>query len=287
MVCRGATVLRSRDADVFAAHLGQTHTITFDVGDTYDPTRQAFDHHMPGARQRPDGTTYSAFGLVWDTYGRDITEQLGVPMERSQAVADVFDATVVHPIDRFDTGDLDPAGMGDVYSLTLCALVDAFNPAFDADPTNAERDHAFAQAVAAVAPMLRAQILAIDASLRVEAIVQEGLRAAGQHNPVLVLPVSCDAQPALDKLGADHVLYLVYPSSSGGYGVTCARTVAGSFTGRKPLPAQWGGLRGGAMAAASGVPDATFCHTGLFYAHAHSWDGALALAHKAVHHTTA
>jgi uncharacterized UPF0160 family protein len=287
MVCKGATTVRSRDPAVFAERLGQPDTITFDVGDTYDPTRQAFDHHMPGARKRDDGTTYSAFGLVWNTYGRDIAEQLGVPMERSQAVADAFDAAVVHPIDRFDTGTLSPADMGDVYSLTLCGLVDAFNPAFDSNATDAERDAAFGQAVAAVGPMLRAQLLAIDATLRVEDLVAQAIAAAGKNNPVVILPVSCDAQKALDKLGADHVLYLVYPSTSGGYAVGCARTHAGSFTSRKPFPAHWGGLRGADLAAASGVEDAVFCHTGLFYAAAQSGAGALALAHKAVHHTPA
>jgi len=99
--------------------------------------------------------------------------------------------------------------------------------------------------------------------------------------------VSCDAQASLDTLGAGHVLYLVYPSSSGGFGVACARAHAGSFTSRKPFPAHWSGMRGDSMARASGVVDATFCHTGLFYAHAATLDGALALAAAAVAHTAA
>lgn len=277
-----ALVIRTRDAAMLAGRRGQPDTIMFDVGDAYDAERQLFDHHMPGAAKRDDGTTYSAFGLVWKAYGRDLTEWFGVPMDRSSAVAAAFDAAVVQPIDRFDTGSLDPNGMGDVYSLTLCSLVDAFNPAFDAEPTNGDRDDAFHRAVQAVAPMLRAQILAIDAKLRTVDMVEEALRVAGPGNPVLVLPHSCESQDAIDALGAHHVLYIIHPSSAGGYGVVCARQEAGSFVSKRPFPAHWAGLRGTALAQASGVPDAVFCHTGLFYASATSLGGARELARLAL-----
>jgi uncharacterized UPF0160 family protein len=57
---------------------------------------------------------------------------------------------------------------------------------------------------------------------------------------------------------------------------------AESFAARRDLPAAWAGLQGGELAAVTGVPDAVFCHNGLFIAAAGSFDGALQLARLAL-----
>jgi uncharacterized UPF0160 family protein len=57
---------------------------------------------------------------------------------------------------------------------------------------------------------------------------------------------------------------------------------ADTFEARKDLPAAWGGLRDEELAAATGVPDAGFCHNKLFIAAAKSYDGALKMARLAL-----
>ena len=64
--------------------------------------------------------------------------------------------------------------------------------------------------------------------------------------------------------------------------VNTIRTKPGSFDSRKNLPEAWGGLRDEELARISGVPDATFCHKGLFLAIAKTKEGALKLAEKAL-----
>ena len=62
---------------------------------------------------------------------------------------------------------------------------------------------------------------------------------------------------------------------------TVSRTLD-SFVARRELPAAWAGLRGEALAAATGVPDAAFCHANLFIAIARSRDGAMRLLEQAL-----
>jgi uncharacterized UPF0160 family protein len=57
---------------------------------------------------------------------------------------------------------------------------------------------------------------------------------------------------------------------------------ADTFEARRDLPEAWAGLRGAELAAVTGVPDAVFCHNGLFIAAAVSFEGALALARLAL-----
>jgi uncharacterized UPF0160 family protein len=56
-----------------------------------------------------------------------------------------------------------------------------------------------------------------------------------------------------------------------------------TFDARKDLPRHWAGLQGEELAAATGVPDAVFCHNNLFIAACKSWDGVLTMARQALH----
>jgi len=56
----------------------------------------------------------------------------------------------------------------------------------------------------------------------------------------------------------------------------------GGFANRRDLPADWAGLSGDALAAATGVPDAVFCHTARFYVSARSREGIAELARRAL-----
>ena len=81
------------------------------------------------------------------------------------------------------------------------------------------------------------------------------------------------------------VLFVLYPEEDEGGARYVLRTVpaeAGSFASRLDLPAAWAGLRDQALAAASGVADARFCHTNRFIAVAGSLAGAQRMAELAL-----
>jgi uncharacterized UPF0160 family protein len=94
-------------------------------------------------------------------------------------------------------------------------------------------------------------------------------------------------EPAADdvilKMGHGvQCLYTVYPDAKGVWIVKQVPLKPHSFTGRKPLPEAWAGLRDADLAAVTGVPDATFCHNGRFIAGAKTKEGAVKLARLAV-----
>jgi uncharacterized UPF0160 family protein len=81
------------------------------------------------------------------------------------------------------------------------------------------------------------------------------------------------------------VIFVIYPEDDEGGRRHVIRTVpaeAGSFASRLDLPAAWAGLRDAQLAAASGVPDATFTHSNLFIGVARSFEGALRMAELAL-----
>jgi uncharacterized UPF0160 family protein len=80
-----------------------------------------------------------------------------------------------------------------------------------------------------------------------------------------------------------QVLLVVYPEwDTNQHMVRTVPAAAGSFASRLDLPAAWSGRRGEELAQVSGVPDAVFCHTNLFIAAAKSFEGAMAMARKAL-----
>jgi uncharacterized UPF0160 family protein len=67
-----------------------------------------------------------------------------------------------------------------------------------------------------------------------------------------------------------------------GWLVQSVASAEDAFEPLLPLPSSWAGLRGDALRAVCGVPDAEFCHGGRFIAGARSLEGAQRLAQLAL-----
>jgi uncharacterized UPF0160 family protein len=80
---------------------------------------------------------------------------------------------------------------------------------------------------------------------------------------------------------APEALYVMYPKTDG-WGMQAVPRELGAFANRRDLPAAWAGLSGDELAAATGVPDAVFCHTARFYVSAGSREGITELARRAL-----
>jgi uncharacterized UPF0160 family protein len=269
-----AGVVRTRDATLIRAYEDQA--IIFDVGGRCDPAAGYFDHHMSGALEREDGTVYSSLGLIWQAYGRDYLQALNVDDEFIEDMFSAFDADVVLPIDKIDNSALSPAQIGETAAISLPAMVDAFNAA-EPEEENAQ----FMKIVNMTTRMLEAKTMQYLAIAKDHQIVAEAVAEQG-GSQILELPHSADFQPSLDKLGADHVLYVIQPSSSGGYGLSCARPHAGTYENLRDLPAEWGGLTGADLEEVTGIEGATFCHTALFFAACDTLEAARDLARLAL-----
>ena len=269
-----ARIVRSRAPDWITP--GEDR-IVYDVGGAYDAAARIFDHHQRGAPLREDGQPYSSFGLIWKHYGRDYLVIAGVPGAHIEAVHASFDKGFVLPIDLVDNGALSPTGP--LSGLTLSSLLETLKPDFDAAEPDSD-DRAFHNALAIARSFVEAGIARRAAKLRAETIVGQAVAAAGQSH-VLELPMGMPFRPAVEKAGADHLLFVVHPRDTD-WCLTTIRRSDDGFEVRADLPASWAGLTGAELETASGIRGASFCHNGRFVAAAKTREAALAMADLAV-----
>lgn len=260
---------RTRDGEVLAQA-----DVVFDVGGTYDRQARRYDHHMRDKPLRDDGAPYSSAGLVWRDFGADAIRALLPPVtdETIATVQRMVDDGLVRDVDLMDNGAMVPN------PGHFSTLIEAWNPTF-AEDSRDETEAFLAAAEVASAVMARVCARAHAATLAVDSVAAAARVAP--HPAILVLEHRVPWEDAVFELGLTEVLYVIRPA---GRDWTCSAVPPekGSFAQRKPLPEAWGGLRDEALAALSGVAEATFCHPARFVCGARSRDGAVALARLAL-----
>ncbi|MEC7762586.1 MAG: MYG1 family protein [Pseudomonadota bacterium] len=271
-----AVLVRSRDADWITPGAGK---VIYDVGRDYDAEAGIFDHHQRPAPQRPDGQPYSSFGLIWARYGMDYLAALEVPEAHREAVFASFDRGFVLPVDLLDNGAIAPSVAGPLAGLTLPVLLESLKPAFDDRSPEAD-DTAFHAALPVARAFVEAEVRRRAGKARAEGMVMEAIAAAGPSR-VLELPMGMPFRSAVEKAGADHMLFVVHPRDTD-WALTTIRVGADTFESRADLPEGWAGLTDTALEAASGVPGAKFCHNARFIAVAENREAVLKMAHLAV-----
>ena len=271
-----ATLVRSRDAEMTSPDAGK---LIYDVGRAYDAEAGIFDHHQRPNPLRPDGQPYSSFGLIWAHFGRAFLQALAVPDADIEALHLAIDESFVLPIDLLDNGALEPSGAGPLAGLLLPTLLETLKPVFD-DRGPGRDDAAFQAALPVARAFLEAAVRTKAAKRRAEAVVQQAIAAAGAAR-VLELPMGMPFRAAIERAGADHLLFVVHPRD-GDWALNTIRKGGDTFESRADLPASWAGLTDAALEQASGVAGAKFCHNARFIAVADSRDAVLAMAEKAV-----
>lgn len=272
-----AQLVRSRDADWITP---APDRIIYDVGRAYDARAQIFDHHQREAPLRPDGQPFSSFGLIWQHFGADYLRALNVPEADLPALHQAFDAGFVLPVDLVDNGALSPSTAGPLLAdLTLPVLLESLKPVFDETAPEAE-DRAFHAALGIARAFVEAAIARKAAKARAEAVVMRAIAAAGSGR-VLELPQGMPFRAAIDKAGAEHLLFVIHPRDQD-WMLTGIRKAEDGFAQRADLPAAWAGLTDAALEAASGVPGARFCHNGRFIAVAATRAAIVEMARLAV-----
>jgi len=274
-----AHVLRTRDPKVLSST--DDRDVVIDVGFEYDPARRRYDHHQPGHPLRDDGVPYSSFGLVWLHHGREYLRLL-LPDDSGDVVECVWmdvDRNFVSDIDRADNGYVAEGESAVSYATSLSMMVEDLVPSWD-DPDQ-DTDSRFMRAVREFGPTLERRSRRSASLARAEEAVLRAFREA-EDPRVVVIPDFMPVGSVVERYGFDDALYLVERSRSGDWFVNCVRPAGEPFGQRKPLPAEWAGLRDADLAAVSGVPDAVFCHIKRFTCAARSLDGALSLARAAL-----
>ena len=263
-------VIRTRDEEVI-----KSGDYVFDVGGIYDAEKNKFDHHQGGGagrRPAPPGDVssieYASFGLVW--------KKLGVELCGSPISAEIIDQKLVAPIDAWDNGfDLvENKNETSPYFIQHAFL--SFVPTWK---EKVNFDDMFFKAVSFAKEILAREIIqAQDAILAEEKVIS--IYKNSQNKRIIIL----EKNYSYDILhNFPEPLFVIYfKESSNHWMVKTVRKDPKTFKNRKDFPKAWAGLRDEELQKVTGVPDALFCHRGLFLAVAKTKEGAIKLAELAL-----
>jgi uncharacterized UPF0160 family protein len=284
----GCDLVRTRDMTLIA----QTD-FAVDVGGIWDPQTGRFDHHQKGfagARQQ-SGVKYASAGLVWKEHGASCVTLVAqqhagreISARDAQQMAYAIDNDLVQYLDMADTG----AAKNAPGSYGLSAVISGFNPSWLDDQQAGSvaaaeefRLHMFRRAMGFMQDILVNQVkYRVSAMLAVEQVRQAERLEDGR---VLLLNNSALPWATVVRNEMPDVLFVIsYSIAEQRYMLNTVSAAADSFAARKDLPLAWAGLQGEELAAVTGVPDAMFCHNGVFIAAARSLEGALRMARMAL-----
>lgn len=287
----GSRIVRTRDADDIARA-----DFAVDVGGVWDAAAGRFDHHQRSfdGRRTRDGAPaegYASAGLVWrefgETYVRNVMQELGaaLPDTAVPRIAQDIDSSLVRYLDLVDTGAemVAPGAFG--LSSQVAVLNSTWMEEQDLDGAAKARLQLerFLEATGIVQRFLHRLVLRRIG----QDLAADKVRNAERLLDGRVLHLAEGGMPwtsiVVDEM--PEVLLVLYPESDESgqrYVVRTVPVAGGSFDARMDLPQAWAGLRDQELAAVSGVPDATFCHTNLFIAVARTFEGAMRLAELAL-----
>ncbi len=255
------TVVRTRDEVTI-----NSADIAFDIGGVDDATALRFDHHQKGgAGQRENGIKYASCGLVWKKYGQDLCG--------SDEVAERIDQKLVQPIDADDNGQELVESTHVATPYTLQDFLYAFRPTWNEDPK--KNDDAFFELVPIAKKIISREIF-VETAISEAFGKVKNIYDETEDKKLIVLDANYPFEQILPEF--PEPLFVVRPRPGGTWGLNAIPKRAYAFENRKNLPADWAGLRDEELATVTGVPDAIFCHNGLFLAVTKTKEGALALA---------
>jgi len=268
--------------------------IVVDVGCEFDVRKSNYDHHQRDFTLERDVTEgygiagqqnpLASAGLIWLQFPVMLTEagalQQGRLTRRDLTGFEPrVDQMLVRGIDASDCGISGAVEAGQSPTISQC--ISWMNPPASASVTEVRM--AFDKALVVGRHVLHGVLIAAEAWCDARQVVMEAETAA-ESSAIVVLPDEHVpwSEHIFDRADAADLLYVVFPSTRGGYMLQQVPVKANSFDGRKPLPEAWAGLRGDELVAVTGVADATFTHAGRFCGGAESLEGTLALADLAV-----
>jgi uncharacterized UPF0160 family protein len=309
-----AQLVRTRDPEV----LGQCHTVV-DVGGEYDDGNKRYDHHQRGFEVVFPGhnTKLSSAGLVYLHYGKDIiTTVTGVEGQDRDILFEKIYTDFIEAFDANDNGinviaakDLEKAGLSKQFEdrgFSIASVVNRYNygpRSANAEETKtpeakqAEENTRFEKASMFVGEQFRIELTdRADSWLPARTAVKAAYDGRLQYDPqgrILVLP---EGMPWADHLYnfekespipagvAPQVLYVLFPEDKpeGKWRIRAVSKENGGFVNRKDLPDAWKGVRDEQLDQISGVQGCVFVHAAGFIGGNKSFDGALAMAKKAL-----
>lgn len=307
-------LVRTRDPAVLAT----CHTVV-DVGGEYDDGNKRYDHHQRGFDTVFPGhnTKLSSAGLVYLHYGKDIiTAVTGLQGQDRDILFEKLYTDFVEAFDANDNGinvvapkDLEKAGLEKKFEdrgFTIASVVNRYNYGgksanapedLSPEAKQAEEDARFTKATQFVGEQFYYELTDranswLPARHSVKQAYDDRLKYDSQGR-ILVLPegmpwadhlYTLEKESAFPEGVAPHVLYVLFPEDKpeGKWRIRAVSKENGGFENRKDLPDAWKGVRDEQLDQISGIPGCVFVHAAGFIGGNKSFDGALAMAQKAL-----
>ena len=246
-----------------------TKTIIYDIG------KGKFDHHQTDARIRDNGIKYSSFGLLFEEYGLSYLKKL--KLKNTKAIYNYLVKDFIEAIDAIDNGIFPE--IKSIYKIkTVSDVIKIFNPSYG---SNDKEDEQFIKAVSLAESILTEELKnvigKVEAGVKVKKILNK------TKGPILILDEYLPyEETVLTSLSGKKILFAIYPSNRGGYGIKTIPISTTDKTSRVYFPKEWGGLTNDALEKVTGIKGSLFCHTNRFLMTASDLDTAKKLAELAI-----
>lgn len=311
---RDSQLIRTRDPAV----LETCHTVV-DVGGEYDDAKKRYDHHQREFNTVFPGhhTKLSSAGLVYMHFGKDIITQVtGLQGADCDLLYEKIYNGFIEAFDANDNGvsiikaeDLQKAGLEknfEDHGFTIASVVNRYNygpRAAKAEETKTpeakqlEEDMRFRKASDFVGEQFLIELTdRAESWLPARHKVKQAYDARFQHDAqgrILVLPegmpwadhlYTLEKEAEIPQGVAPQVLYALFPEDKpeGKWRIRAVGEENVLFKNRKDLPDAWKGLRDERLDEVSGIPGGVFIHASGFIGGNKSFDGALAMAQRAL-----
>lgn len=240
----------------------------------YDIGFGEFDHHaLNFDKVRENGIKYASLGLIWEKYGNEIVENLGV--KNTKEFSDCIDKNLIQDIDRDDNGQSLEIELP-VKIQSIPSLISSFNPSWD---DLEQENESFLNALVFANEIFNNIVKKMLAREKATEIVEqkieqssEGILMLDSYMPWKDIVLSSSNPKAKD------IMYAIFPSKRGGYNVVGTPTEPGSFIVKRPFPESWAGQDEKTLQEISGINTITFCHKGLFICACKTLEDALKIA---------
>lgn len=287
-------ILRTRDqAEIEKA------TIVVDVGGSYDPATNRYDHHQKSftdtySEAYPEIRLSSA-GLVFKHFGLEVIEAICgklAPKDLTAIVSKTYDS-IIRELDALDNGIQVADAPRYRFVTHLGARVGRLNPGWQDEAGPDAENTRFKEATLLAAKELFDVVLGYCKGwLPARIIVEQALaerREVHASGEILKLSRFCPWQEHLADLELEEeqnrvplAKYVLFIDGRGSWRVQAVSKTRGSFENRLSLPKAWCGLRDQELSSISGIPGCVFVHANGFIGGHQTEDGVLQLAAKAL-----
>lgn len=223
----------------------------------YDIGRGKYDHHQEDAKVRENGIKYSSLGLLFEEFGKDYLKQ-----EKIEDIDEVYigmEKELIEAIDAIDNGVF-PEIVAPYKVKTISEIIKLFNPSFG---SNEKEEEQFIKAVEVAKQIWQETLYSVIGKVKAKKIVLEKIK--NEKKDYLELEEYLPYEETLLKTEeGDHLLFVMYPSNRGGYGIKTIKKSLEDKTDRMLFPESWAGLENKELEKVSNIKDISFCHSGRF-----------------------